>query len=320
MKKGTIQHLVTWRIVQLPFILIAIYTLTFLLAWQIPGNPLESEGRMPPPEVVEAMQAQYNLDHPVKFYGEYLWNASGLAWLMSEHEGSVFNLGPSLRHENWTVNEILLAGLPVSMTLGMFAILTAIVIGLSAGTLSALKPKTWIDSLAFLVSIIGISLPTFVIGVCLLMTFSVWLHLFPISGWGTWKHMVLPSLTLSLPFAAYIAQLTRSGMLEQLRSNHIRTARAKGLPEYSVVLKHAMKNAILPVLSYIGPAAAAALTGSFVVEKIFAVPGVGVHFVEAVLGKDITVLMGIVLVYATLLVLFNLVVDVMYRLIDPRMT
>ena len=132
--------------------------------------------------------------------------------------------------------------------------------------------------------------------------------------------MVLPSLTLSLPFAAYIAQLTRSGMLEQLRSNHIRTARAKGLPEYSVVLKHAMKNAILPVLSYIGPAAAAALTGSFVVEKIFAVPGVGVHFVEAVLGKDITVLMGIVLVYATLLVLFNLVVDVMYRLIDPRMT
>ena len=132
--------------------------------------------------------------------------------------------------------------------------------------------------------------------------------------------MVLPSLTLSLPFAAYIAQLTRSGMLEQLGSNHIRTARAKGLSEYSVVLKHAMKNAILPVLSYIGPATAAALTGSFVVEKIFAVPGIGVHFVEAVLGKDITVLMGIVLVYATLLVLFNLIVDVMYRLIDPRMT
>ena len=150
------------------------------------------------------------------------------------------------------------------------------------------------------------------------MLFSVWLNIFPISGWGTWKHLVLPSLTLSLPFAAYIAQLSKDSMVEQLQSNHIRTARAKGLAEFSVVLKHAMKNAILPIISYIGPAAAAALTGSFVVEKIYAVPGIGIHFVEAVLGKDITVLMGIVLVYSTLLILFNLFSDVLYRFVDPR--
>jgi oligopeptide transport system permease protein len=161
-------------------------------------------------------------------------------------------------------------------------------------------------------------LPAFVIGVVLLVVFSVWLQWFPISGWGTWKHLVLPSLALSLPFSAYIAQLTRAGMLEQMKSDHIRTARAKGLPEYKVVLKHALKNAFLPVLSYLGPATAAAMTGSFVVEKVFAVPGIGTHFVDAVLGKDITVLMGIVLVYSTILVLFNLLVDVAYRFFDPR--
>ena len=161
-------------------------------------------------------------------------------------------------------------------------------------------------------------MPSFVIGVLLLITFSVWLQWFPISGWGTWKHLVLPSVALSLPFAAYIAQLTRVGMIEQLRSDHIRTARAKGLSEKSVILKHAMKNALLPVVSYLGPATAAAMTGSFVIEKVFAVPGIGTHFVDAVLGKDITVLMGIVLVYSTLLILFNLAVDVMYTFLDPR--
>jgi oligopeptide transport system permease protein len=175
-----------------------------------------------------------------------------------------------------------------------------------------------LDAASFLVAIVGISLPSFVIGVVLLVVFAVWFQWFPISGWGTWRHLVLPSIALSLPFAAYIAQLTRSGMIEQLRSDHIRTARAKGLPERTVVLKHAMKNAFLPVLNYLGPATAAAMTGSFVVEKVFAIPGIGTHFVDAVLGKDITVLMGIVLVYSTMLVLFNLTVDVMYRFLDPR--
>jgi oligopeptide transport system permease protein len=310
--------MVFWRLVQLPFILLAVYTATFLLAWQIPGNPLEKEGRRPPQEVMEAMQAQYNLDDPVAFYGDYLWKASGLAWVSGERDGPVFNLGPSLRHENWTVNDILMAQLPVSMTVGLCAILLALCIGLTAGVLGATRPGSLLDAASFLVAIVGISLPSFVIGVVLLVVFAVWFQWFPISGWGTWRHLVLPSIALSLPFAAYIAQLTRSGMIEQLRSDHIRTARAKGLPERTVVLKHAMKNAFLPVLNYLGPATAAAMTGSFVVEKVFAIPGIGTHFVDAVLGKDITVLMGIVLVYSTMLVLFNLTVDVMYRFLDPR--
>jgi len=310
--------MVFWRLVQLPFILLAVYTATFLLAWQIPGNPLEKEGRRPPQEVMEAMQAQYNLDDPVAFYGDYLWKASGFAWVSGERDGPVFNLGPSLRHENWTVNDILMAQLPVSMTVGLCAILLALCIGLTAGVLGATRPGSLLDAASFLVAIVGISLPSFVIGVVLLVVFAVWFQWFPISGWGTWRHLVLPSIALSLPFAAYIAQLTRSGMIEQLRSDHIRTARAKGLPERTVVLKHAMKNAFLPVLNYLGPATAAAMTGSFVVEKVFAIPGIGTHFVDAVLGKDITVLMGIVLVYSTMLVLFNLTVDVMYRFLDPR--
>tara|TARA_Y100000294_G_C8488891_1_gene309925 strand:- start:285 stop:944 length:660 start_codon:yes stop_codon:yes gene_type:complete len=218
------------------------------------------------------------------------------------------------------VNDILIAQLPVSMAIGACAILIALIIGLSAGALSAIKPKSWVEHISFVIAIIGISLPSFVIGVVLLIVFAVWLRWFPISGWGTWQHLVLPSVALSLPFAAYIAQLTKTGMVEQLRSDHIRTARAKGVSETAVVLKHAMKNAILPVVSYLGPATAAAMTGSFVIEKVFAIPGIGTHFVDAVLGKDITVLMGIVLVYATLLVLFNLAVDVMYRFLDPRPT
>jgi len=318
MRHRPIIKMIGWRLVQLPFILLAVYSLTFLLAWQIPGNPLEKDGRMPPKEVMEQMEAQYNLDDPVAFYGDYIWKASGLAWVSGERDGPIFNLGPSLRHENWTVNDILIAQLPVSMAVGLCAILLALFIGLTAGVVGAIRPNSWTDAATFVIAIIGISLPGFVIGMVLLVVFAVWLHWFPISGWGTWRHLVLPSVALSLPFAAYIAQLTRVGMIEQLRSDHIRTARAKGLPERTVVLKHAMKNALLPVVSYLGPATAAAMTGSFVIEKVFAIPGVGTHFVDAVLGKDITVLMGIVLVYSTMLVLFNLAVDIMHRFLDPR--
>ncbi len=318
MSQSTTTKIVVWRLAQLPLILFAVYTITFLLAWQIPGNPLEKEGRRPPQEVVEAMEAQYNINDPFKFYTDYAWKASGLAWVFGNKEGPVFNLGPSLRHENWTVNDILISQLPVSMTIGACAILLSLCIGLTAGVCSAVRPGSLVDVVSLGIAVVGISLPSFVIGVVLLVVFAVWLQWFPISGWGTWRHLVLPSIALSLPFAAYVAQLTRAGMIKQMRSDHIRTARAKGLPERTVVLKHALKNAFLPVLSYLGPATAAAMTGSFVVEKVFAIPGIGTHFVDAVLGKDITVLMGIVLVYSTLLVLFNLLVDVLYRFFDPR--
>jgi oligopeptide transport system permease protein len=229
-----------------------------------------------------------------------------------------FDLGPSLTHENWTVNEILGAGLPVSITLGLAAILLACVIGLTAGVLGAVKPGSWIDLATLSIALIGISLPSFVVGTALLVVFAVWLKIAPIGGWGGLSTMILPALTLSLPFAAYIARLTRTGMIEQMNADYIRTARAKGLPEYKVVLKHALKNASLPVLSYLGPACAAAMTGSFVVERVFAVPGVGQHFVDAVLAKDITLIMGVVLAYSSMLIVFNLIVDVLYGWVDPR--
>ena len=297
-----------------------IYTITFTLAWLIPGNPLENpEGRRPPPEIVAAMKAQYNLDNPVVFYFDYLGKATGISWLIGRHDRP-FDLGPSLRHENWSVNEILAGSVPVSMILGLTAILLACLIGITTGVIGALKPGSIADLSTLLLALVGISLPPFVVGTLLLVVFSVWLGWLPVGGWGGVSYLILPAITLSLPFAAYIARLTRFGMIEQLSADYIRTARAKGLPEYKVVLKHALKNAFLPVLSYLGPASAAAMTGSFVVERVFAVPGVGTHFVDAVLSKDLTLIMGVVLTYAAMLIVFNLIVDVLYRWVDPRIS
>lgn len=313
-------RLIVHRLLQLPLILLVIYTITFALAWLIPGNPLENpEGRRPPPEIVEAMKAQYNLDNPVVFYFDYLGKATGISWLIGRHDRP-FDLGPSLRHENWSVNEILAGSVPVSMILGLTAILLACLIGITAGVVGALKPGSLADLSTLLLALVGISLPPFVVGTLLLVVFSVWLGWLPVGGWGGVSYLILPAITLSLPFAAYIARLTRFGMIEQLSADYVRTARAKGLPEYKVVLKHALKNAFLPVLSYLGPASAAAMTGSFVVERVFAVPGVGTHFVDAVLSKDLTLIMGVVLTYASMLIVFNLIVDVMYRWVDPRIT
>ena len=310
--------LIIRRLIQMPVILLAIYTITFALAWLIPGNPLEKgEGRRPPDEIVQAMREQYKLDSPWAFYWDYLGKATGVSWALGTHSRP-FDLGPSLTHENWSVNEILGAGLPVSITLGLAAILLACAIGLTAGVLGAVRPGTWIDMGTLVIALIGISLPSFVVGTVLLVMLAVWLKAFPIAGWGGVSYMVLPAVTLSLPFAAYIARLTRFGMIEQLNADYIRTARAKGLPERTVVLKHALKNAFLPVLSYLGPACAAAMTGSFVVERVFAVPGIGQHFVDAVLSKDLTLIMGVVLVYSSMLIVFNLIVDVLYGWIDPR--
>jgi oligopeptide transport system permease protein len=310
--------LIIRRLILMPVILLVIYTMTFTLAWMIPGNPLENpEGRRPPEEVMRAMLEQYKLDSYWSFYWDYLGKATGVSWLLRLHDRP-FDLGPSLTHENHTVNEILAAGLPVSVTLGLTAILLAGAIGITAGVIGGVRPGSVADFGTLLIALVGISLPTFVIGTALLVTFSVQMKVFPIGGWGGFSHIVLPALTLALPYAAYIARLTRFGMIDQLEADYVRTARAKGVTERMVVLRHALKNAFLPVLSYLGPAAAMALTGSFVVEKVFAVPGIGTHFVDAVLSKDLTLIMGVVLTYATMLILFNLIVDVLYRWVDPR--
>ncbi len=306
------------RLAITPLIVLVVYTITFALAWLVPGDPLQQpEGRRPPAEIVEAMTKQYKLDSPMGFYVEYLGKASGVAWVLGKDDRP-FDLGPSLRHRDWTVNEIIATGLPVSVTLGFTAILIALIIGLTAGIIGGLRPNGPADLAAQLVALIGISVPSFVVGAGILMLFAAKLQWFPIGGWGGIRFVVLPAFALSLPYAAYIARLVRYGMIEQMNADYARTARAKGLSRTGVAVKHVLKNAFLPVLSYLGPAAATAMTGSFVVEKVFAVPGIGQHFVDAVIGKDITLVMGVVLVYATMLVLFNLMVDVLYRFVDPR--
>jgi oligopeptide transport system permease protein len=329
--------LIIRRLVQLPLILLVIYTLTLTLAWAIPGNPLESTERNLPPEVVTAMQVQYKLDNFWSFYGSYLRNATGVQFVIDSIDGSnarrkahaealnvappesrVFNLGPSLQYRDRNVNEIVSASLPVSVTIGATAMLIAVVIGVGAGVVGAYKPNSLVDFATLAVALIGISLPSFVIATVMLMVMSLWLNLLPIGGWGGITRLIMPAVTLSLPFAAYIARLTRLGMIENLSADYIRTARAKGVSERGVLLRHALKNAFLPVLSYLGPACALAMTGSFVVERVFFIPGLGQHFVNAVQNKDLFLLIGVVLVFATLLILLNLAVDVLYRWVDPR--
>ena len=193
-----------------------------------------------------------------------------------------------------------------------------LLLGVSTGLVGGLRPGTALDLVTHGLSVVGVSIPAFVVGTVLLLAGGVWTGWFPVGGWGTLAHLVLPATALSLPFAAYIARLTRSGVLEEMHADHVRTARAKGLPERLVIMRHVLPVALLPVVSYLGPATAAAMTGSFVIEKVFAIPGLGMHFVDAVLGKDLTMIMGVVLVYATLLVLMNLLVDVLHAWMDPR--
>lgn len=329
--------LIARRLLQLPLILLAVYTITLGLAWLVPGNPLENPDRRPKPEVIEQMNKQYNLDSFPKFYFSYLESVTGLGWLKDTLSGEIareqslaessglpaperpiFDLGPSLEYDDWTVNEIIAGALPISVTLGAAAILIALVVGVFAGVVGAVRPNSLSDLATLVVSLIGISLPSFVIGTVLLLVFALMLGWFPVAEWGTPRSIVLPAVTLSLPFAAYIARLTRMGMIDALTADYIRTARAKGAAQSTILLKHALKNAFLPVLSFLGPAAALAMTGSFIVERVFTVPGMGQHFVNAVQNKDLFLIIGVVLIFATMLILFNLAVDVLYRWVDPR--
>jgi oligopeptide transport system permease protein len=306
------------RLLQLPLILLAIYTLAFALVWVVPGNPFDAaEGRRPPPEMQEAMRAQYRLDDPMGLYVDYLGRASGVSWMLG-HAEKPFDLGPSLAHPDRTVNEILAAGVPISLSIGLAAITIALVIGTTTGLIGALRPGSLADACTQLIAVVGISVPSFVTGAILLIACAAKLGLAPIGRWAGVSSMVLPAIALSLPFAAYIARLMRSSMIEQMSSDYMRTARAKGLDRRGAALRHALKNAFLPVLSYLGPATAFAVTGSFVVERVFAVPGIGQHFVAAVLAKDITLLLGVVLVFGTLVVAMNLLVDLLYAWVDPR--
>lgn len=299
-------HLIFWRLAQLPVLLVVIFLATFALAWVLPGSPLDEPDRLPPPAIRDAMLRQYNLDSPWSFVRGYV---AGLA------RG---DLGPSLQYEDQRVSDIIARGLPVSAALGAAALAFALLLGTAAGVLGALRPNSLLDASSLAATLVGVSLPAFVTGSVLLALFAGLLRWFPVGGWGTPAHFVLPAITLGVLPAAYVARLVRLGLADVMSSDFIRTARAKGLSQNAALFRHALKVAYLPVLSYLGPAAATAMTGSFVVEKVFTIPGLGEHFVKAVITKDQFLILGVVLVYSTILIAFNLAVDVAYAWLDPR--
>ncbi len=286
--------------------LAGVYVVTFVMVIVVPGNPFASGDRTMPPEVVRAMEARYHMDNTWLYFWEYLGGAVRL------------DFGPSFQYRDWTCTQIIGEALPVSVALGLLAILIAVMVGVPIGVLSAVRRNSWFDGATLAMVLLGISLPTFVTGSFLLILFALSLQILPIGGWGSLSHLPLPAITLSLPFMAYIVRLTRVSMLDALGGDFVRTALAKGLPRRRVVWDHALRVAFLPVLSYIGPAAAQAMTGSFVVEKVFNVPGLGQHFVDSALNLDRGLILGTVLIYAAILIVFNLLVDVVYVLADPR--
>lgn len=301
-------RLIVVRLIQLPVIVAVIFMITFACAWMIPGDPLaRPEAQRPPQEVQQAMRREYNLDSPWSFLGAYVKKVVTRC-----------DFGPSLKFRDQRVNDIIASGLPVSALLGVAALIVALHLGLAAGVLGALRPGSAVDMSSLAMALIGVSLPAFVTGSVLLVVFAGLLHLAPVGGWGTPRHLVLPAITLGVMPAAYIARLIRLGLADVMSSDYVRTARAKGLSMRRALFSHALKVAFLPVLSFLGPAAAAVMTGSFVVEEVFAIPGLGEHFVNAVLNKDQFLILGVVLVYSVMLVLFNLIVDVAYAWVDPR--
>ena len=288
--------------------LLILIALAFLMIRAAPGGPFDSERHLPP-EIEANLRAAYHLDEPlIQQFGRYLL---GLA------QG---DFGPSFQYKDYTVTELIMTGFPVSLRLGGLAMLLAVVVGVSAGSLAALRQNSRTDHAVMSVSMTGISIPNFVMAPLLILLFAVYLGWLPAGGLGNGSaaNLVLPVISLALPQIAYISRLTRGSMIEVLRSNFIRTARAKGLPERVVILRHALKPALLPVVSYLGPATAGIITGSVVIEQIFGVPGLGRYFVQGALNRDYTLVMGVVVFFGVLIVVFNLIVDLVYALLDPR--
>ena len=296
------------RLLMLPIVLAVTYAAAVLLIMATPGDPFEGDDKNVPAEVMAAKRAAFNYDQP--WYQRYFWTwPRRLVW-----DGDL----PAHRYEDWTVVQILRSALPISLQLGLLALTFAVAIGLFIGVISAAGRGRWWDHLSVALCLVGVSLPTFVVGAALLILVGLWLRAVPIGGWGQPSQAILPALTLSLPYAAYIGRLTRSALLDAYHEDYIRTARAKGLSESRVLLDHALRNALLPVLSYLGPAAAAIFTGSFVVEKIFLIPGMGTHVVESINNRDQSLILATVLVYSSFLVTLNIAVDLLYGLVDPR--
>jgi oligopeptide transport system permease protein len=295
------------RILQAIPVLLAVITFTFFLVRFAPGGPFDQE-RVQTPEVRRALAAQYHMDQPlIAQYGSYL------------NDLLHGDFGPSFKYPGRSVNELIAAGFPATAELGLYALLVAVVLGMGAGLMAALHPNTWRDYLPMSAAMTGICMPTLLLGPVLVLVFGIWLEWVPVSGWGeVLGDKVLPSLTLGAAYAAYVARLTRGGVLEVMSQDYIRTARAKGLPERVVIFKHALRGGLIPVVSFLGPAFAGLLSGSFVVETVFQVPGLGRFFVQAAFNRDYTMILGTTTFLATLIIVFNLLSDVLAAWLNPR--
>jgi oligopeptide transport system permease protein len=283
-----------------------VFTVSFFLMYSVPGGPFSSDRQMPP-EIEANFKRRYNLDLPLPEQYAYQLSATARG-----------DMGLSFRLGDFTVNQIIVQGLPVSAALGILAMAFALLLGLSAGIVSAVERGSVLDVTLMSLATIGIALPSFVIAGVAILLFVFLIPIFPAAGWGSFRQLVLPSMCLGALYAAEIARIVRTGMLDVLSQDHIRTARAKGLSQFNVVMRHALPGAMLPVVSFLGPATAGILTGSVVIEQIFAIPGLGWHFVQAALQRDYTLAMGLVLLYTALLFTMNFLVDLSYGILDPR--
>jgi len=298
----------TRRVLQAIPTLLLIVAAAFFMMRAAPGGPFDEE-RALPPEIEANLQAAYGLDQPVTVqFGRYL---GGLV------RG---DLGPSFRMKDFTVAELIGRGLPVTLRLGAAALLLGLSLGIPLGLVAGLRQNGWADHAVMSIALVGIAVPNFVVAPVLALVFGLYLGWLPVAGWeaGSLSHLVLPVITLALPLVAYLARLTRGSLLEVLQSPYIRTARAKGLEPGVILRRHALKPTLLPVVSFLGPAAAALLTGSLVVEQVFGLPGVGRYFVQGAINRDYTLVMGMVIFYASLILLLNLAVDLVYGWLDPR--
>jgi oligopeptide transport system permease protein len=288
-------------------VLLAVATMTFFLIKLAPGGPFDAEKAVSP-QVLKNLNAVYNLD--ASEWEQYTDYMTGVI------QG---DFGPSFKYPGRSVTEMIASGLPITFELAMYAILIALVIGVLSGVLAALKRNTMLDFIPMAIAMIGICVPTFLMGPLLVLIFGIQLELLPVAGWGQLSgDKILPSITLGFAYAAYIARLSRGGMLEVLNQDFIRTARAKGLTERMVVIKHAMQGGLIPVVSFLGPAVAGLLAGSFVVETIFQIPGLGRFYVEAALNRDYTMILGTTIFFSAMIVFFNLISDLASLWLNPR--
>lgn len=294
------------RLASILLTLFVIVTITFFLMRIAPGNPFTSEKKIPP-EIEANLMAHYGLDQPwYKQYFQYLIKVA------------TWDFGPSFKYKGQTVNDLIADGFPVSLYLGLEALFIAVFFGILLGVFAAVRQNSWVDYSSMSLAVIGISVPSFIMAAVLQYIFAIKLQWFPIATWGSFKHTILPALALAMMPLAYIARLTRSTMLEVLNNDYIKTAKSKGFSERVIVYRHALRNSLLPVISYLGPLTANIITGSFVIEKIFGIPGLGAHFVQSITNRDYTVIMGVTTFYSIILLLAVLLVDIVYGLIDPR--